>query len=70
MCVLTVIGRNEALRQWDVALAFRATGINPLPVEKLADAVADHLQATRASGPGRGTAGLSWLPRPSRCQAG
>ncbi|TFV61400.1 hypothetical protein E4P42_00415 [Mycobacterium sp. PS03-16] len=44
LCVLTVTGRNEALRQWDVAFTFRATGVNPLPVEKLADAVSDHFR--------------------------
>src|SRR5689334_8704894 len=45
LCVLTITGRNESLRQWDVACSFRATGVNPLPVEKLADAVADHFRA-------------------------
>jgi hypothetical protein len=52
LCVLSVTGRNEALCQWDVTMAFRATGINTLPVENLADAVADHWRATLGFGTG------------------
>lgn len=44
--VLRVVGTNPDLPEVDVAMTFRTTGITPLAVEGLADAVADHFDAT------------------------
>jgi hypothetical protein len=45
-CVLlTVVGANPGLGDTDVAFGFRATGITPLAVESLADAVFDHFDS-------------------------
>jgi hypothetical protein len=44
--VLRVVGRDDALCTWDVAMTFRTTGVTPLGVEALADAVHAHFDAT------------------------
>ncbi|AQT79197.1 hypothetical protein B1R94_07830 [Mycolicibacterium litorale] len=45
-CVLRMVATDDGLATYDVSMTLRATGISPLPVENLADAIYTHFDDT------------------------